>query len=109
GVLILCALLMTRMCLWMKTHARSMKKELETSLAQALDRASRIFVIAMIAVAFAREGLEIVIYVFGMGFADGSLGSLFAGILAGTVLAAVSALALWRGVKFIKPQWMFRV
>lgn len=109
GILILCALLMTRMCLWMKAHARSMKKELESSLATALDRSSRLFVISMIAVAFAREGLEIVIYVFGMGFAEGSLGNLAVGTLVGAALAALSALALWRGIKFVKPALMFKV
>lgn len=110
AVLILCALLMTRMCLWMKTHARTMKKELETSLASALDKAGNVFVISMIAVAFAREGLEIVIYVFGMGLAaDGSLGSLVIGTVVGAVLALFSALALRRGIKFIKPGKMFKI
>lgn len=110
AILVLCAVLMTRMCLWMKAHARSMKRELESSLATALDRTSRVFVVTMIAVAFAREGLEIVIYVFGMGLAEGgSPRGLVFGTLAGSLLAALSAVALRRGIRFIKPGLLFKV
>ena len=65
GAVLVAAALIIQMVFWMRRHGRTLKRELETSLQAAAERASwwTVFVLAMIAVA--REGSETVVFLFG--------------------------------------------
>lgn len=111
AVLVLCAGLMTHMCLWMRRHAASLKNELQSSVESALGGVGVAAVISLIALAITREGLEVVVFLWGMGLGlegDGlATIALSAGV--GAALTVVSGYCLARGIKFIKPKIFFKV
>lgn len=108
---LIAAALILQMVFWMRSHARSMRSELEGSLKTAVTAGKwwGVFVLALIAVA--REGSETVVFLYGI-LSAGVLGSVFSGILAGLiglVLAVITYALLMAGSRFVSWRWFFRI
>lgn len=87
-MVILAAFLIVQMVFWMRKHGRTLKRDMETSLSENMQKASWWGVFALAALAIAREGSETVIFLYGLGLAQ-------QGETAGAViLAAVLGFAL---------------
>lgn len=109
GILFVAAALITQMVLWMARHGREMKGQLEAGLARAADRGSWIGIATVSALAIAREGAETVIFLYGLGLEQDSVASLAIGALAGFALAACTAWAAARGLRFLDPRRFFQI
>jgi high-affinity iron transporter len=88
AMVLIAAALIVQMVLWMRRHGRTLKRDLETSLQRAADRANWWGVFALAAIAVAREGSETVV------FLAGSVSAARNGALMLTVLAALAGLAI---------------
>lgn len=112
GMMALAAALMTHMCAWMRRHAPNLKRELEAEV-RAVSRTRLIGLSAVAALAVAREGAEIVVFLFGMyseaGQEAATARRFWMAVAAGVVLTGGSAWAYVRGLKFFKPRVFFRV
>jgi high-affinity iron transporter len=117
AILFVAAALITQMVLWMARHGREMKGQLEAGLARAADRESWIGIAAISALAIAREGAETVIFLYGLGLEGNAAGSsgasignnLALGALAGFILAALTAWAAARGLRFLDQRRFFQI
>ncbi|KPX09683.1 FTR1 family iron permease [Pseudomonas syringae] len=92
--LVACALVV-QMVLWMKTHGRTLKHELESGAQQSLrhDRWWGLLVLVMIAVA--REGSETVVFLYGTVSAGAASGSTLMLALAGAGGFLAALLTFW--------------
>lgn len=109
AILFVAAALITQMVLWMARHGREMKGQLEAGLARAADRGSWLGIAAISALAIAREGAETVIFLYGLGLEQNDAASMAFGALAGFVLAAVTAWAAARGLRFLDQRRFFQI
>jgi high-affinity iron transporter len=113
AILFVAAGLITQMVLWMARHGREMKGQLEAGLARAADRGSWWGIATISALAIAREGAETVIFLYGLGLensaANGAGFNLLAGALAGFILAAITAWAASRGLRFLDQRRFFQI
>jgi high-affinity iron transporter len=111
-MMILAAGLMTHMCAWMRRHAPALKRELEAEV-RSVSRTRLIGLSAVAALAVAREGAEIVVFLFGMyseaGQASESARRFWMAVALGVGLTGGSAWAYVRGLKFFNPRIFFRV
>ena len=111
GMMLVAAGLITQMVFWMRKHGRTLKKELETGLAQAADKANWMGVAVIAALAVGRESAETVIFLYGNSVDQH--GMAFAQFLAAAALGFVLALAtfwlLVRGGRFLSWKIFFRV
>jgi high-affinity iron transporter len=107
AILFVAAGLIVHMVLWMQRHGRAMKQSLEHELARATRRAGALGVATVAALAIAREGAETVIFLYGMGMESQGAG-LAAGAGLGLMLAALTAFALSRGLRFLDYRRFFR-
>lgn len=111
GAVLIAGALIIQMVFWMRRHGRTLKRELETSLQEAAERASwwTVFVLAMIAVA--REGSETVVFLFGALSAaqQVSLIGTAAAIVVGFLLALATYYALQLGGRILSWRVFFRV
>lgn len=103
--------LITHMVLWMRSHGKSLKSELEVGLSRAAQRASLWGVAALAALAVGREGAETVIFLYGLGLErhGAELGQFIAAAAAGFVLALATGWLLSAGRRFISWRTFFRV
>jgi len=109
AILFVAAGLITQMVLWMQRHGREMKQHLERDLARATERSNWLGIAAIAALAIAREGAETVIFLYGLGLEQGNGASLAIGALAGFTLAAMTAWAAARGLRFLDYRTFFRI
>lgn len=109
AILFIAAALITQMVLWMARHGREMKGQLEAGLARAADRGSWVGIAMISALAIAREGAETIIFLYGLGLEQNAGNSLAIGALAGFILAAVTAWAASRGLRFLDQRRFFQV
>lgn len=111
GMMLVAATLITQMVFWMRKHGRSLKKELETGLAQAAETANWTGVAVIAALAVGRESAETVIFLWGNGMEQH--GMAFAQFLGAAALGFALALAtfwlLARGSRFLSWKIFFRV
>ena len=110
-IALLAAALILQMVFWMRSHGRSMRDELESSLSTAVTAGSwwGVFTLALIAVA--REGSETVVFIYGI-LSAGVMGSMPSSILAGLtgfIAAAITYALLMTGSRVISWQLFFRV
>jgi len=110
AAVLIAAALIVQMVFWMRKHGRSLKRDLETSLQRAADRANwwGVFVLALIAVA--REGSETVVFLFGtLAWARaGDLIALVAAALIGFGLALATYYLLQVGSRVLSWRVFFR-
>jgi high-affinity iron transporter len=103
ATVLIAAALIVQMLVWMRRHARDMKRDLEDAARAAAVRRNwwGVFVLALIAVA--REGSETVVFLYGM-LSAGAGGSLAGGFAAG--LAGLAAAVLTYGALRLAGQRM---
>jgi high-affinity iron transporter len=99
--------LLTWMIFWMRTHARSLKGELEGKALAALDQSA--FALGMVAfVAVAREGLETALFLIS-STANSSGHDVLIGGLIGLAIASGLGVLVYHGSRFIKLRRFFQV
>jgi high-affinity iron transporter len=112
GMLIVACFMMTHMCLWMSIHGRKMKGELESELKTALSTTKLAEVSILSCLAVAREGSEVVIYLYGMAIEASQQGHMtpFIGYsFVGFVLAFLTWYVFNHGLSFFGQKVFFRV
>ncbi|HVE06959.1 MAG TPA: FTR1 family protein [Paraburkholderia sp.] len=109
-VLIACALIV-QMVLWMKQHARTLKKDMEQSLQKSTQDANWWGITVLVALAIAREGSETVIFLYGVGFGQSGhvAVSQIAAAVIGLGLAFLTFYLLQLGGKVFSWRLFFRV
>ena len=103
--------LITQMVLWMDKHGRHMRAQLEGSLGQALAARNMLGVSTVAALAVAREGAEMVMFLYGLGLEHGThaVANLLIGSAAGFALALATAWILSRGIRWLSYRRFFQV
>ncbi|MHB1529917.1 MAG: FTR1 family iron permease [Acidiferrobacteraceae bacterium] len=111
SILFVAGALITQMVLWMDRHGRHMRAHLEGSLGQALATRNLWGVGTVAALAVAREGAEMVMFLYGLGLEHGAHAAtnLLAGSAMGFVLALATAWILSRGIRGLSYRTFFRV
>lgn len=112
GLLLVAAILMTHMCLWMKVHGRKLKGELETGLKEKLSNNQFLGVFFLSMLAVAREGMETVIFLYGMSFEaveQGQVGQLSLYAAAGFVLALVTWVFFQKTMSYFSQRIFFKI
>jgi high-affinity iron transporter len=106
-VLVACALIV-QMVFWMRQHGRTLKKEMESSMADYATKANWWGVLVLSAIAIAREGSETVVFLYGVGAsAQVSTFVLMAGL--GFGLALITFYLLQLGGKYISWRYFFKI
>jgi high-affinity iron transporter len=110
GLVLAAASLITQMVFWMRKHGRTMKRELETGMEKAAERANWWGMVAVVAIAVGREGAETVIFLYGLGLeqSGGTLVNFVAAAAAGFGLALLSFWVLTKGSKILSWRAFFR-
>ena len=110
GILFLSCGLMTQMVFWMRKHAKSLKKEVEANLQNALKKPNSFGIATVAALAVGREGSEAVIYIYGFGLEkSASISAMSVSVVTGLVLAGLMFYLLSRGLRLLKNQIFFNV
>src|SRR6201747_694654 len=87
----------TGMVLWMSTHARFLKRDLEGAAEKALGNGTSIALVAMVFLAVLREGFETSVFLLATFQAASSTVSAFAGAVLGILAAIVLGYAMFSG------------
>lgn len=112
GLLLVAAVLMTHMCLWMKVHGRKIKGELEGDLKENLKKSNHWGVLILSMLAVSREGVETVIFLYGMSFeaiSGGKIGELSLYALAGLGLALATWVVFQKTMSFLGQKIFFKI
>jgi len=109
-VLVACVLIV-QMVLWMKSHGRTLKRDMETSLKKSTQDANWWGIAVLVALAIAREGSETVIFLYGLGFGQSGHvdGSQMLAVVIGLALAFATFYVLQLGGKIFSWRLFFRV
>jgi high-affinity iron transporter len=101
--------MVTYMIVWMRRHARAIKRMLEGEVAEALAHGSVLALVAMAFFAVLREGLETAVFLLAVfeSSSDPAAGTL--GAVLGLVVAAVVGYLLYRGGLRINLSRFFRI
>lgn len=111
GILLVAAMLIVQMVFWMKRHGQTLKRNLQTGLAQAISNGDGVAVALLAGIAVAREGAETVIFVYGSaaGQSGENLLLFYASLVAGLILAAASFYLLNRSSHYLSWPRFFAV
>jgi high-affinity iron transporter len=103
--------LIVQMVVWMRSHGRTLKRDLETALQQAADKSNWWGVFTLAAIAVAREGGETVVFLAGTLAAAHGAALISAGIsaLAGFGLAVLTYAVLQWGSHILSWRLFFRI
>ena len=110
-ILIFAVVMLTWHIVWMAHHGRAMAAEIaEVGQAVRLGRRSLAALAVVVAVAVLREGSEVVLFLFGIVVATHTtMMALFAGGIAGLLLACAVSWLLYRGLVTIPIRYLFSV
>lgn len=110
GMVFVAAILITQMVLWMRQHGRHLKRELETGAAQAAAGANWLGLLAVAAIAVAREGAETVVFLYGIALEQHGFAVLefAAAAVAGLALALLTFWLLAAGGRYFSWRVFFR-
>lgn len=111
GMVFMAAALIVHMVLWMRAHGRTLKRELESGMVARAERNNWWGVLALVAIAVAREGSEAVVFLYSMlaGAQGAELGWMALGGVIGFVLALITFWLLQLGGKLLSWRLFFRV
>jgi high-affinity iron transporter len=101
--------MVTYMIVWMRRHARGIKRVLEGEVAEALVNGSVIALVAMAFFAVLREGLETAVFLLAVFQSSTNPGAASLGAVLGLVTAAVVGYLLYKGGLRINLSRFFRV
>lgn len=111
GMVFLAAALIVQMVVWMRSHGRTLKRDIETGLSAAAGQNHwwAVFFLAMFAVV--REGSETVVFLYGSVAAaqGGGLAMVLASVATGFAAALVTYMLLRAGGRFLPWRSFFRV
>jgi len=96
GTYLLAAVILTYMTFWMRSHARSLKSELQSRADTAMTRGARTGMALLAFQAVGREGLETVVFTLAIAFSTRHSGSLLVGALIGLAIALAIAFVMYR-------------
>jgi high-affinity iron transporter len=110
-LMLVAAGLIVQMVVWMRRHGRTLKRDLESALQQAADKANWWGVFTLAAIAVAREGGETVVFLAGTLAAARGAALVAAGVAAaaGLALAAATYYALQWGSRILSWRRFFRI
>ncbi len=110
-LLLAAAALMTQMVVWMRRQGPQMRHRLQGDMGSALASGRRFGVLAIAALAIAREGTETVLYIYSLGInADSSGGVSVPGAVGmGIVFAVITAWGFSKGFRFLSYRSFFLV
>ncbi len=109
-ILFLSCGLMTQMVFWMRKHAKSLKREVEQNLQQALAKPRFLGIASVAALAVGREGSEAVIYIYGLALEkSASFAAMVLSVSLGFVLASFMFYFLSKGLRHLKTQLFFNL
>ena len=104
----LASALIVQMVFWMRRHGRTFKKDLESEMAQKAGASRWWGLLIVVALAVGRETAETVVFLYGLGAADGEIN--FPLVLAlGLVLAFATFWLLQKGGKVLNWRLFFRM
>lgn len=111
GILFVAAGLLTHMVMWMRHHARFLKRNLQQGLSDAAERTGGVAVAVLAAIAVGREGAETVLFLYGLGVEQdgGALARLLGGAGIGFALALVTAWLIQKGSRWLPSRVFFRI
>ena len=107
GALAVC--MVTYMIVFMRKHARSMKKDLQGAAASALAEGSSRALVVMAFLAVLREGFETAVFLLATFHASGDATSSWLGAVLGIVLAAAIGYGIYKGGVKLNLARFFRV
>jgi high-affinity iron transporter len=99
----------TFMIVWMRRHARGLRRELESGAATALAAGSALALVGMAFFAVIREGFETAVFLIAALDASENAGTAGGGAVLGVLVAALLGLAIYRGGVRINLGRFFRV
>jgi high-affinity iron transporter len=110
GMVFLAAALIVQMVFWMKRHGRNLRRDLESGMRRSAETANWFGMFTLVALAVAREGSEMVIFLYGLGLAQRGLGFLrFSAVAcAGFLIAGFTFWVLQWGGKRLSWKVFFR-
>jgi len=101
--------MVTYMVLWMRTHSRDLKGDLESAAGSALASGSAKALVAMAFLAVLREGFETVVFLLATFHASDNASLSWLGAVVGILLAVVLGYAIYKGGVHINLARFFRV
>jgi high-affinity iron transporter len=111
-LLMVASALIVQMVMWMRTHGRTIKREIGNKLEESAHTGNWWGVFFLVMIAVGREGSEVVMFLYGSFIQLDSLASylsFFAACGLGFALALVLFYLLQLGNKFISWKWFFRI
>ncbi|MFC3532300.1 FTR1 family protein [Vogesella facilis] len=109
GMVGVAALLIVQMVFWMRAHGRKLKRELESSLAQAQQQANWWGMLVVVALAVARESSEAVVFLYGLGTGEGGNPLFWLMLPLGVALAWGTFWLLQQSSRILTWQRFFRI
>lgn len=111
GMVLVACVLIVQMVMWMRHHARTLKRDMEASLERTAETANWWGVTILVALAIAREGSETVIFLYGLGFGQSGhiAPSMMLAVVIGFALALLTFYIFQLGGKIFSWRWFFRV
>ncbi|RCL01453.1 MAG: high-affinity iron transporter [Candidatus Tokpelaia sp. JSC085] len=108
-MMIFASILILQTVVWMHRHGKNMKKQLELKTAHCIKRSSHSGIMILSMLAVAREGVETVIFLTGIGMQrqGTSLGLFILGGMLGFGLAILTFLFLQRFSHIVPWRWFF--
>src|SRR6201987_3759350 len=107
GALAIC--MVTYMVVFMRKHARSMKKDLQGAAASALAQGSSRALVMMAFLAVLREGFETAVFLLATFHASGDASTSWLGTVLGIVLAAGIGYGIYKGGVKLNLARFFRI
>ncbi len=101
--------MVTYMILWMRRHARGLRRDIEESAATALARGSALALVAMAVLAVLREGLETAVFLLAAFQASQAPLAAGLGAVLGVVVAVVIGYGIYRGGVRLNLGRFFRI
>ena len=109
GMMAVAAALITQMVFWMRRHGRTLKRDLETSMARNAERANWWGLLLVVALAVGRESAETVVFLYGLGLESHSVGQWLGTVALGIALALFTFWLLQRGGRVLSWRIFFRI
>ncbi len=111
GMVLVASMLITQMVLWMRRHGRGLQHEIESRAVRAAEKANRLGVLLLAALAVGREGAETVIFLYGslLGQQGMALAGFAGAMLVGLAAALATFWLIQRGSRWLSWRTFFRV